>query len=367
MPADIHVLVVDDQQFFRETISAMLMERGFSATVCADAGSALDALKEKQFNAVLTDIVMPGASGIELLESCKRLNPDLPVILMTAFSDFDHAVKAVKNGAFDFLTKPVNEEYLIHTIETAAEHYRLRQFEKEHRKTLEETVSLKTRELTDALLMNKHLSLELIQRLTSIAEFRDPETGAHIARMAYYCRELALALNLPDDFVEKITFASPMHDIGKVGIPDNVLLKPGKLTHEEFAVMKTHTLIGHKLLAGSAHPSMQMAASVALNHHERWDGTGYPRGLKGENIPIEGRIMILCDSYDAARSKRPYKDAIDHKDAVEMLCRGDRYTTPNSFDPDVMRAFTKTAPVFDDIFNSHSEALKTAEEVVREA
>lgn len=350
---NISVLVVDDQMFFRETISALLIEHGFNVTACDSAVSAIDAVKKTAFSVVLTDIVMPEVSGIDLLDNCVRINPDMPVVLMTSFSDFNNAVKAVKSGAFDFLTKPINEEYLVHTIETAAEHYRLRLSEREHKKILEATVELKTSELKDALLMNKHLSLEIIRRLTAIAEFRDPETGAHISRMAYYSREMALALNLPDDFVEKITFASPMHDIGKVGIPDSVLLKPGALTPEEFTTMKTHTLIGHKLLDGSPHPSIQMAASVALSHHERWDGTGYPKGLKGKDIPIEGRILILCDSYDAARSKRPYKDGISHKDAVEMISRGDSYTTPKSFDPEVMRAFLKLAPVFDDIFNNH--------------
>jgi putative two-component system response regulator len=160
---------------------------------------------------------------------------------------------------------------------------------------------------------------------------------------------------MPADFVETITFASPMHDIGKIGIPDNILLKPGSLTPEEFGIMKSHTTIGEKILSRSSHPYLQMAASVALNHHERWDGTGYLRGLKGEDIPIEGRIVMICDQYDAMRGKRPYKQPLSHQEAFRIITEGDGRTLPGHFDPKVLKVFIEISPECEKIFSTYHD------------
>lgn len=349
------VLVVDDDTYVLESVSVLLNKYGYPVITCENAKEAMAKLQESKIDIVLTDIKMPVVSGIELLGEIHKLNPEIPVILMTAYAELDIAVDAVKKGAFDFIIKPYKPEYLIHSIEKAVEHNRLINLEKNYKNMLKDTVRRKTQELSDALKMVKSMSMEMIQRLTALAEYRDTDTGTHISRVSLYSNKIAEALKMPVDFVETITFTSPMHDIGKVGVPDNILLKPGPLTSEEFEIMKKHTIIGEKVLSDSSHLDIQIAASVALNHHERWDGTGYPRGLKGEEIPIEGRIVMLCDQYDALRMKRPYRHPLSHKDVFKIITEGDGRTMLHHFDPNVLNAFIEVAPMFEEIFDTYQD------------
>ena len=337
------ILVVDDDPYVLESVSKMLREYGYSVVSCASGEKAISQLFEHDATLVLTDIKMPGISGIELLEKIHSIYPKMPVILMTGYAELDIAIDAIKKGAFDFITKPYNPDHLVHTITKANRYTELLQVEEDYKHTLEDTVKKQTQEIFN-------LSREVIMRLTAVAEFRDVETGSHISRIGLYANKIAEALNMQIDFIDSIIYASSLHDIGKIGIADNILLKPGSLTPEEFEIMKSHTTIGANMLADSSHLTIKMGASIALNHHERWDGTGYPRGLKGKDIPIEGRITIICDQYDALMSKRAYKKALDHEEVFSIITEGDGRTMPGHFDPEMLDIFKELAPTFKEIY-----------------
>ncbi len=346
------VVVVDDDPYVLDSVSTLLQISGFEVKPFDGGEKALAAHALEGSDLVLTDVNMPSMTGIELLRKIRQMDPEMPVILMTAYAELNIAVSAIKEGAFDLIIKPYSPAHLIHAVDKGINFRWLRRLEKNYKEELEATVAKRTQELAEAFAMLRAMSIESIEKLTKAAELRDEDTGAHIARIGIYAERLAKVLGADEEFRNNILMAGAMHDVGKIGIPDSILLKQGPLTADEFEIIKTHTTIGEKILVGSQFPMLRMAASIAVSHHERWDGTGYPHRLKGEEIPLEGRIVMLVDQYDALRSKRVYKDAFSHEKTCSIILEGDGRTMPAHFDPAVHDAFRRTHLDFMAVYES---------------
>ncbi|WP_343044249.1 HD domain-containing phosphohydrolase [Undibacterium seohonense] len=328
---EMRVLVIDDSQI-NVTLLCRLLEKieHCSSVDFLDPESALHWCVKEAPDLVLVDYMMPNMNGIEFIRQFRNLPhcQDIPVLMITANDEVALRYQALEVGANDFLIKPVDKiEFLARTKNMLA----LRR----HQRLLENRAAWLDAEVQKATAEIRAREQETILRLSKAADSRDPETGAHIVRMANYSRLIAQNLNLPEAVQQMILEAAPMHDIGKVGIPDHILLKPGKLSVDEFSIMKTHARLGFQILDGSASETLQMGAEIALAHHEKFDGSGYPQGLVGSAIPLSARIVAVADVFDALTSERPYKQAWDIERAVNFLREG----SGQHFDPLCVNAF----------------------------
>lgn len=342
------ILVVDDEETNVRLLETLLHAEGYATLSAGNGHDALAIAAAETPDLILLDIMMPGMDGFETVARLKadpRTQP-VPVIMVTALDDRDAKLRALEAGAEEFLSKPIDRPDLRVRVRNLLRLKEYGDFLADHNRVLDEQVTQRTAQLEDAY-------RDTVLTLVRAAEHKDEETGRHIQRISHYCRILAEAMSLPADFREAISIASPMHDVGKIGIPDHVLLKPGLFTSEEWHIMRTHCVLGANILVSGTSPYTRMGAEIALGHHERWDGSGYPHGLKGEAIPLAARIMQICDVYDALRSHRPYKSSIDHTRVVEIIVRGDGRTQPTHFDPVVLACFVGQAERFAAIYDQH--------------
>jgi len=358
------ILIVDDEEPNRKLLGSLLNVLGYKTECAVNGDEAVRKTKVYRPDLILMDVMMPDMDGYEACDLIKT-DPEtvnIPVIIVTALSDRDSKLKGLNVGANDFLTKPIDRSELTIRVRNLLKIKEYEDFVLSHNQLLEDEVKKRTYELQMAMHeiekaqeATKRSYIETIHRLTLAAEYKDEDTATHIKRISHYSRIISKKLGQTEAFMETMLYASPMHDIGKIGIPDNILLKPGKLTDEEFEKMKSHTLIGAKILHNSHSDFLRSGEAIALSHHERWDGTGYPYRLKGEEIPLTGRIMNIIDQYDSLRSKRPYKPCFSHEKTFEIITKGDDRTKPEHFDPAVLNAFIQVADEFDKVFEGHQD------------
>jgi putative nucleotidyltransferase with HDIG domain len=336
-PADSLLLVVDDERPVRELLAEGLQVFGYRCVCAASAEEALEAVRGEPVKLVLSDIDMPDRSGIELLGDIKDHDPDLDVVMVTGAVDADTAVQAIRHGASDYVTKPFNLVEVQIVVERTLEKRRLVFENREHQERLEELVQIRTEEV-----LQKKRQLELsyestLQALVTALDFRDNETQGHSYRVVEYAVLVAERMGVVEPDLTQIRRGAILHDVGKIGVSDSVLRKPGKLDPTEWEEMQRHPEMGYRMLRHI--PFLEPALDIVLSHQERFDGKGYPRGLKGEDIPLGARIFAVVDTFDAMTSDRPYRAALSIRASREeiMRCAG------TQFDPRVSEAFCSIA------------------------
>ncbi len=332
------ILVVDDTPENIDVLRGILESR-YRVKVAINGEVALKVIARDEPDLILLDVMMPGMSGYQV---CERLKSDvrtrhIPIVFVTAMSEVRDEKKGFDLGAVDYITKPVSAPIVLARVRTQLALY-------DQQQELAAQVRAKTEELHET-------RLEVIRRLGRAAEYRDNQTGLHVIRMSHYSRILALSAGIPEAEADTLLDAAPMHDIGKIGIPDRVLLKEGPLNDEEWEVMKKHPAIGAGIIGKHAPGLLENARIIALTHHEKWDGSGYPRNLKGEEIPLMGRIISIADVYDALTTARPYKRAWTHEQALEQIRKG----AGVHFDPDLVDALNDSLEAFLEIRAQYAE------------
>ncbi len=355
-PAEI--LIVDDEPAIVRLLQHLLQQHGYRCTIAQNSQEARECMQEKDFALLLCDVNMPGESGLDLVRTVLAESPATAAIMITGLDSPLLANAALEAGTYGYIIKPFESNEILINVANALRRRRLEMENRRNRVQLEEMIHARTQALEQTLdwlgKSEKELRLsreETIQRLALAAEYRDRSTACHIQRMSHYCALLARKVGLDEERIELIRTASPMHDIGKIGTPDHVLLKPGKLADEEFEVISQHAEIGYRILSGSDAELLKVAAIIAYTHHERFDGRGYPRGLKGKDIPLEGRIASIADTFDALTSKRVYKPASTIEEAFQIM----RERHKNHFDPELLELFFNSVDEIQSIHDRYQD------------
>ncbi len=333
MPND-RILVVDDEETIREIVCSMLGGAHFETRHAASGIEALAILESgEEFDLVLSDLMMPEMDGITLLERVKERYPDMPIVMVTAVSDISVALQALRDGAYDYLLKPFEREQLLAPVRRALENRRLKRENDAYRTNLEELVTARTQQLNTALSEVKRSYDMTLEALLGALDLKDAETEFHSRRVTAFTMAIAREMGMPKEEIEVIARGALLHDIGKIAISDAILHKPGKLTEDEMAIMKEHCYLGYKIL--SPIPYLAEAAEIVYAHQEHYDGTGYPRRLKGDEIPLGARIFAIADTLDAMRSKRVYRDA----QSIQAVRKEIDRWSGRQFDPQIVKVF----------------------------
>ncbi|MCX6986103.1 MAG: response regulator, partial [Lentisphaerae bacterium] len=331
------ILVVDDQPRNIELLEAHLVPKGYEIITAANGEEALEKLSGNKVDLILLDVMMPGMDGFEVTRRIRKNDKNrlLPIVLVTALRETEDRIKGIEAGCDDFLSKPFDKMELLARVQSLLKVKAYNDLTSNYQKELESDVAKRTVELKNAWARIKAAALDTIYRLSRASEYKDEDTGAHIRRMSHYAAAVARRMGLDESAVETILYAAPMHDLGKIGIPDMIMMKPAKLDPAEWEIMKQHTVIGANILKGSDAEFIRLGETIAQCHHEKWDGSGYPNSLKGREIPVAGRISAIADVFDALTSKRPYKEPFSVKKSLAIIRKG----RGSHFDSDVVDVF----------------------------
>ena len=341
------ILIIDDEEGNIRVLERLLRGANFlNIKSISDSRLAVETYHSYQPDLIILDLKMPNMDGFEVMAELKKINMEmyLPILVLTAQREHSTRLKALESGAKDFLTKPFELAEALTRVSNLMEVKMLNNKIYDHNSNLETLVRERTQEL-------EQTRLEIIHRLGRAAEFRDNETGRHVIRLSHMVERLAREIGMSEDDCKLLLHASPLHDVGKIGIPDTILLKEGELTPEEWEAMKMHPVIGAEILSGSDSKMMKMAETICLTHQERWDGLGYPLGLKEDEIPLVGRIVAVCDVFDALTSKRPYKKAYSIEKAMEII----ESKSGTDFEPRLVETFKKILPDMLDIVQEFAD------------